>query len=59
MGDSGGEGNREGVFSASNGFQYKLNDLVDMFVGTGPNIRGPKTIPLRARFKGVRDESGL
>ncbi len=51
--------NREGFFPASNGFQYKMNDLVDVFVGTGPNIRDPKTIPLRGRFKGVRNECGM
>ena len=59
MGDSVVVGNREGFLPASNGFQYKLNDLVDVFVGTGPNIRGPKTIPLRGRFKGVRNECGM
>ena len=41
-----------------NGFQYKLNDLVDVFVGTAANIRGKKTIPVRGRFKGVRVVGG-
>jgi hypothetical protein len=34
--------------------RFELNDLVDVFVGTGPNIRGTKTITIRGRFKGVR-----
>jgi hypothetical protein len=59
MGDSGGMGNKEGFLAFSNGFQYQLDDLVDVFVGTGPNIRGSKTIPLRGRFKGVRVEGGV
>ena len=29
-----------------------------MFVGTGPNIRGTKGIPVRGRFKGVRVVGG-
>jgi hypothetical protein len=59
MGDRGGIGNKEGFLAFSNGFQYQLNDLVDVFVGTCPNIRGPKTIPLRGGFKGVRVEGGV
>ncbi len=42
------------MLGVANGYQYKLNDLVDVFVGTGANIRGKKTIPVRKRFKGVR-----
>ena len=48
----------EGFLAVSNGFRFLLNDLVDVFVGTGANIRGPKTIPVRGRFKGVREEGG-
>ncbi len=59
MSDSGGMGNKEGFLASSNGFHYQLNDLVDFFVGTGPNIRGPKTIPQRGRFKGVWVEGGV
>ena len=58
MGDKEGGGASGGFFGVSNGFQFKLNDLVDVFVGTGPNIRGKKTIPVRGRFKGVRVVGG-
>jgi hypothetical protein len=58
MGDrKGGEGD-QGYLAVGNGSRYKLNDLVDVFVGTGANIRGKKTIPVRGRFKGVRVVGG-
>ncbi len=58
MGDrDGGEGD-QGYLAVGNGSRYKLNDLVDVFVGTGANIRGEKTIPVRGRFKGVRVVGG-
>jgi hypothetical protein len=46
-------GDSQVFLAVGNGYQYKLNDLVDVFVGTGANIRGEKTIPVRGRFKGV------
>jgi hypothetical protein len=49
----------QSFLSVSNGFRFAINDLVDVFVGTGANIRGPKTQPVRGRFKGMRIESGL
>ena len=36
-----------------NGQKFRLNDLVDVIVGTGPGVRGFKAEPLKARFKGV------
>ena len=59
MGDRKGGGGDEGFLAVGNGSLYKLNDLVDVFVGTGANIRGKKTIPVRGRFKGVRVVGGL
>jgi hypothetical protein len=39
MGDGDkGCGNQD-VLAVCNGYRFKLNDLVDVFVGTGPNIR--------------------
>jgi hypothetical protein len=58
MGDSVGEGGSPVFLAVSNGYRYELNDLVDVFVGTRPNIRGTKTIPIRGRFKGVRVVGG-
>ena len=54
MGDRLGGGDSPVFLAVGNGYQYKFNDLVDVFVGTGANIRGKKTIPVRGRFKGVR-----
>ena len=51
MGDRLGGGNSEVLLAVANGYQYKLNDLVDVFVGTGANIRGTKTIPVRGGSK--------
>ena len=58
MGDKLGGGESHGFLAVSNGFKFELNDLVDVFVGTAPNIRGKKTIPVRGRFKGVRVVGG-
>jgi hypothetical protein len=52
MGDKLGGGESHGFLAVSNGFKFELNDLVDVFVGTAPNIRGKKTISVRDRFKG-------
>jgi hypothetical protein len=41
-----------------NGIGFKLNDLVDVFVGTGKGVRGNKAFPIKGRFKGVRVEKG-
>ncbi len=39
MGDSVGDGDSHVFLAEGNGYQYELNDLVDVFVGTGANIR--------------------
>ncbi len=44
-----------GVFWAIfNGVGFQLNDLVDVFVGTGKGVTGNKAFPIKGRFKGVR-----
>jgi hypothetical protein len=56
-----GEGvvNGGGVFLAMfNGVGFQLNDLVDVFVGTGKGVTGNKVFPIKGRFKGVRVEKG-
>ena len=58
MGDRLVGGESQFCSDVGNGDQYKLNDLVDVFVGTAANIRGKKTIPVRGRFKGVRVVGG-
>jgi hypothetical protein len=58
MGDRLGVGGEDVLMVVNNGCPFKLGDLVDVFVGTGHHIRGPKTIPIRGRFKGVRIEVG-
>jgi hypothetical protein len=35
-----------------------MNDLADVFVGTGKGVRGNKAFSTKARFKGVRVEKG-
>ncbi len=40
------------------GVGFQMNDLVDVFVGTGEGVRGNKAFPMKARFKGVRVEKG-
>ncbi len=58
MEDKGG-GESSQVFLASfNGVTYQLNDLVDVFVGTGKGVPGNKAFPIKGRFKGVRVENG-
>ena len=48
-----------GVFLAMyNGVGFHLNDLVDVFVGTGKGVTGNKAFPIKGRFKGVRVEKG-
>ncbi len=59
MGDRVGVGGEYVLLAASNVCPFQLGDLVDVFVGTGHHIRGPKTIPIRGRFKGVRIEEGV
>jgi hypothetical protein len=56
-GRGGGDGNT--FFLASfNGVGFELNDLVDVFVGTGKGVTGNKAFPIKGRFKGVRVEKG-
>ncbi len=43
----------EGVLAFFNGIKFKLNDLVDVIVGTGLGVRGNKTDPFKGHFKGV------
>ena len=52
MGDSAGEGQSQCFLAVSNGFRFQLNDLVDVFVGTAPNIRGTKQYQLGGGLKG-------
>ena len=59
MGDRLGGGGEDVLLAVSNGCPFQLGDLVDVFVGTGHHIRGPKTITIRGRFKGVRLEVGV
>ena len=55
---------REGVegkavfLAMCNGVGFQMNDLVDVFVGTGNGVRGNKAFPFKGRFKGVRVEKG-
>ena len=60
MGDTSrlGVNGEDVLLAVSNGCPFELGDLVDVFVRTGHHIRGPKTIPIRGRFKGVRIEVG-
>ena len=41
-----------------NGVGFQLNDLVDVFLGTGKGVTGNKAFPIKGRFKGVRVEKG-
>ena len=43
----------EGVLAVCNGMKFKLNDLVDVIVGTGFGVPGNKTEPFKGQFKGV------
>ncbi len=58
MGDSVGGVESLVFLAVSNEYRFELNDLVDVFVGTRPNISETKTIPIRGRFKGVRVVGG-
>ena len=54
-----GGGERSKCFLAMcNGVGFQMNDLVDVFVGTGKGVTGNKAFPTKARFKGVRVEKG-
>ncbi len=44
----------EGVLAVLSGMmKFKMNDLVDVIVGTGLGVRGNKTEPFKGHFKGV------
>jgi hypothetical protein len=43
----------DGVLAVFNGMKFKLNDLVDVIVGTGVGVPGNKTEPFKGQFKGV------
>ena len=43
----------DGVLANYNGMKFRLNDVVDVMVGTRVGVRGNKTEPIKARFKGV------
>ena len=47
------EGLGDGVLANYNGMKFRLNDVVDVIVGTRVGVRGNKTEPIKARFKGV------
>jgi hypothetical protein len=47
------EGLGDGVLANYNGMKFRLNDVVDVMVGTRVGVRGNKTEPIKARFKGV------
>jgi hypothetical protein len=49
------EGLGDGVLTIYNGMNFKMNDLVGVIVGTMQGVRGSKTEPIKARFKGVVD----
>ena len=49
----GNEGLGDGVLAIYNGMKFRLNDVVDVIVGTSVGVRGNKTEPIKARFKGV------
>ena len=55
--EGGVEGRKE-LLVMFNGVGFKLNDLVDVFVGTGKGVSGNKAFPIKGRFKGVRVEKG-
>ena len=43
----------DGVLAVYNGMKFKMNDLVDMIVGTMHGVREGKAEPIKARFKGA------
>ena len=49
----GDDGLGDGVLANYNGMKFRLNDVVDVIVGTRVGVRGNKTEPIKARFKGV------
>ena len=51
----GDEGLGAELLAEYNGQKFKLNDLVDVIMGTRHGVPGIKTEPLKARFKGVVD----
>ncbi len=54
-----GGGERSKCFLAMcKGVGFQMNNLVDVFVGTGEGVRGNKVFPTKARFIGVRVEKG-
>jgi hypothetical protein len=55
----GGEGGGSKYFLAMcKGIGFQMNDLVDIFVGTGKGVTGNKAFPIKARIKGVKVEKG-
>ena len=57
-GEGGGERSKC-YLAMCNGVVFQMNDLVDVFVGTGKGVTGNKAFPTKARFKGVRVEKGV
>jgi hypothetical protein len=49
----GDDGLGDGVLANYNGMKFRLNDVVDVIVGTRVGVRGNKTEPIKARFKEV------
>ncbi len=49
----GDEGAGDGVLANYNGMKFRVNDVVDVIVGNRVGVRGKKTEPIKARFKGV------
>jgi hypothetical protein len=47
---------RDVFLAMFNGVGFQLNDLVDVFVGTGKGVTENKAFPIKGRFKGVRVE---
>ncbi len=43
----------ENFLAIYNGMKFRLNDVVDVIVGTMVGVKGNKTEPIKARFKGV------
>ena len=54
----GDDGLGDGVLANYNGMKFRLNDVVDVIVGTRVGVRGNKTEPIKARFKGVVERLG-
>ncbi len=59
-GDKLGVGGGDVLLAISNGCPFQLGDIVACLLGRDiHNIRGPETIPIRERLKGVRIEVGV